>query len=264
MPYAASRHARRLAGCGAALIVTLAATAYLVTDALAACSCTDLKISHGNAATVKLCSDNDLNFAECARAAGSGANGCAGSTYAYTCPVGVNSTAVALKQKTGFEADATLTGTAGECESGQALQLTITSNETVQKPKVHATPSGDVTVGNYTVTINNDRRYKYPDVGATSAQKPLYGADSYTDPAAADLLMQRTGTHLKWWDNTDQEKDKASEAATWNYRFFSYVKGSAGQNGCGCVFDIDVGWPANTAATTTFTSVGGSSTRCTF
>ena len=86
-----------------------------------------------------------------------------------------------------------------------------------------------MTVGNYTVTINNDQRYKYPDVGAMSGQKPLYGADSYTDPAAADLLMQRTADHLKWWDNTDQEKEKASEKATWKYRFFSYVKGSAGQ-----------------------------------
>ncbi len=264
MPYAVSRRARPLGRYSGALIVTLAATAFAATGALAACACTDLKISHTTGATVKLCSDNNLNFPECVRAVGAAGNGCAGSSYAYTCPVGVNSTAVALKQRTGFEADATMTGTASECESGQALQLTITSNEAVSKPKVLATPSGDVTVGNYTVTINNDQRYKYPDVGAMSGQKPLYVADSYTDPAAADLLMQRTADHLKWWDNTDQEKEKASEKATWKYRFFSYVKGSAGQNGCGCVFDIDVGWPDNTAATTTFTRVDGSSTRCTF
>ncbi len=127
-----------------------------------------------------------------------------------------------------------------------------------------ATPGGDVTVGTYTATITNDRRRKYPDVGDTSGSNPFYGADSYTNPAAADLLMQQTATQLKWWDNTDQEKDKASEAATWKYRFFSYVKGSAGQSSCGCVFDIDVNWPANSAAATTFTSIGGSSTHCTF
>ena len=264
MPYAVSRRAQPLGRCGGLLIVTLAATTFAAAEAQAACSCTDLKISHAANATVKLCSDNDLNFPECNRVQGSGANGCAASSYDYTCPVGVNSTAVALKQRTGFEADATLTGTASECESGQALQLTITSNEAVSKPKVQATPSGDVTVGNYTVTINNDRRYKYPDVGAMSGQKPLYGADSYTDPGGGRSADAANATHLKWWDNTDQQKDKASEAATWEYRFFSYVKGSAGQNSCGCVFDIDVGWPANTAATTTFTSVGGSSTRCTF
>jgi len=63
---------------------------------------------------VKLCSDNNLNFPECVRAVGAAGNGCAGSSYAYTCPVGVNSTAVALKQRTGFEADATMTGTASE------------------------------------------------------------------------------------------------------------------------------------------------------
>ena len=171
---------------------------------------------------MKLCSDNNLNFPECVRAVGTAGNGCAGSSYAYTFPVGVNSTAVALKQRTGFEADATMTGTASECESGQALQLTITSNEAVSKPKVLATPSGDVTVGNYTVTINNDQRYKYPDVGAMSGQKPLYGADSYTDPAAADLLMQRTADHLKWWDNTDQEKVSAWERP--GDPLLSYVK----------------------------------------
>ena len=169
-----------------------------------------------------------------------------------------------MDQKTGFEADATLTGTASDCASGQALQLTITSNEGVSKPKVLATPSGDVTVGTYTATITNNQLLDYPDVGATSGHNPLYGVDSYTNPAAADLLMQETATHLKWWDNTDQEKDKATEVATWKYRFFSYVTGTVGQNSCGCVFDIDVSWPANSAATTTFTSVGGSSTRCTF
>ena len=171
MPYAVSRRARPLGRYGGALIVTLAATAFAATGALAACACTDLKISHTTGATVKLCSDNNLNFPECVRAVGAAGNGCAGSSYAYACPVGVNSTAVALKQRTGFEADATLTGTASECESGQALQLTITSNEAVSKPKVHATPSGDVTVGNYTVTINNDQRYKYPDVGAMSGRR---------------------------------------------------------------------------------------------
>ncbi len=263
MPYAACRRAR-LPARWCALITILAATVATATEAIAACSCTDLTISHANAATVKICSNNDLNFPECARAAGSIGNGCATSTYAYTCPVGVNS-AAGLKQKTGFQADATLTGTAGQCASGQALQLTITSTESVSKPKVLATPSGDVTVGTYTVTITNDGRRKYPDVGDTTpGHNPFYGADSYTNPTAADLLMQETATHLKWWDNTDQEKDKAAEAATWKYRFFSYVTGTAGQNSCGCVFDIDVGWPANSAATTTFTSVGGSSTRCTF
>ncbi len=98
MPCTVFRHVRLPARWGAALVVTLAAAGCFAGEALAACSCTDLKVSHANAATVKLCSDNDLNFPECARAAGSAANGCAGSSYAYTCPVGVNSTA-ALKQK---------------------------------------------------------------------------------------------------------------------------------------------------------------------
>ncbi len=263
MPYAVFRRASLPGRCRAALLAALAATAATTTQALAACSCTDLTISHANA-TVKICSNNNLNFPECARANGSTQNGCAGSTYAYTCPVGVNSKSN-LEQKTGFQAAATLTGTAGQCKSGQALQLTITSNQGVSKPKVLATPSGDVTVGAYAVTITNDRQVEYPDVGKTSQNKPLYGADSYTDPAAADLLMQEMADHLKWWDNTDQAKDDAAEEATWKYRFFSYVTGTAGQNSCGCVFDIVVNWPANNNnATTTYTKVDGSSTRCTF
>ena len=92
MPYAACRRAR-LSARWCALLATLVATVATATEALAACSCTDLTISHANAATVKICSNNDLNFPECARAAGSVGNGCAGRTYAYTCPVGVNSTA---------------------------------------------------------------------------------------------------------------------------------------------------------------------------
>ena len=82
MPQAVFRHARLLARCGAAVIVPLAASVYGATGALAACACTDLKISHTTGATVKLCSNNDLNFPECVRAVGAAGNGCAGSSYA--------------------------------------------------------------------------------------------------------------------------------------------------------------------------------------
>jgi hypothetical protein len=248
---------------GVPLIVSLAAFVGTDPKAWAACACTSMTVSHANSATVTICSNNVLNFGECMHAAGSSGNGCAGSTFAYTCPVGINS-ASGLTQKTGFAVDAALTGTASECQSGQALQLTITSNESVSKPKVLATPSGDVTIGSFTAKITNDRRRVYPNVGTTLGSHPLFGADSYTNPAATDLLIHETANGIKWWDNTDQTKDKATENATWQYRFYSYVQGSSGQNGCACVFDIDVNWPANAAAATTFTEVGASSTSCNF
>lgn len=255
-------HARLVAGRCAALILALAATS-AASQAFAACSCTGLTLSHTNNQSVTICSNRDLHFAECRQADGSQQNGCAGSTYAYTCPVGVNPGAH-LEQKTGFATDATLTGNANDCRSGQALQLTITSNRGVVKPKVHATPRGNVAVGNYTVTINSNVQDDVPDVGTTHQNRPLYGADSYTDPNDPHLLIQRTVDHLKWWDNTDQTKDDAGEAATWQYRFFSYVTGTAGQHSCGCVFDIAVDWPANGAAVTTYTSDAQSSTNCHF
>lgn len=231
--------------------------------AWAVCACTGMTISHTNNSNVTICSNANLNFPECARAAGSGGNGCAGSTYAYTCPVGVNS-AAGLTQQTGFGVNAALTGTASECQSGHALQLSIASTLGATKPDVHATPGGNITIGTFTASVDNNTSHQFPDVGATSSALPLYGADSYTDPAANDLLIQRSANAIKWWDNTDQTKDDATETANWHYRYFSFVEGTSAATSCGCVFDITVNWPANGAATTTYTLQNGSSTNCHF
>ena len=272
MPYPVS-HARLSAGRCAALILALAATG-AASPAFAICSCTRMDILHGddnglNGQPVMICSANQrLNFVECGRpvAGNPQQNGCAVNTWAYTCPVGVNYER-RLRQRTGFATNATLANNADECQSGQAVQLTITSNGGVARnPQVHATPNGDVTVGNYTVTIDNGRQQQIPGIGATTNQnRPLYGADSYTNPNANDQLIQRTADSLKWWDNTDQAKDHgAREAATWEYRFFSYVTGTQGQSSCGCIFDIDVTWPADDAATTTYTLDQNNSINCRF
>jgi hypothetical protein len=145
------------------LIMTVAAT----TAAGAVCACTGMNVSHADRAQVKICSNANLNFRECARAAGAG-SGCVGHLYSYTCPVGVNSpvnTRNTASQKTGFGIEATLMGNADECHSGHALQESITSDHGVTIPMVHPTPQGDVTIGNFHVTIRNDRGSTFPPVG---------------------------------------------------------------------------------------------------
>jgi hypothetical protein len=251
------------------LIMAVAAT----TAAGAVCACTGMNVSHADRAQVKICSNANLNFRECARAAGAN-SGCVGHLYSYTCPVGVNSTVNTrntASQKTGFGIEATLMGNSDECHSGHALQETITSDHGVTIPMVHATPQGDVTIGNFHVTIRNDRGSTFPPVGEMTRapnRHPLFGADSYTDPAAADVLIERTedqnGGHIKWWDNPDQTKDAPAENATWHFRYFSYVTGSTAADGCGCVFNINVTWLPNQAAITSWAFDAASSRRCGF
>jgi len=167
-------------------VITIAgaalAFASLSSAAWAACSCTNLTVHHADAATVKICTNNTLNFKECTWEKGSSTNGCDGYQRAYTCPTGVNN-AVGEDQQTGFGVDATVTGNSADCNSGQALQLTITSNRSVDKPKVHPTPSGDVTIGTFAVSIDNTKNALYPDVGTVKGL-PYFGADNYTDPAS--------------------------------------------------------------------------------
>jgi len=253
------RRCRRvIALAGAAL-----AMASLSSAAWAACSCTNLTVHHADAATVRICSNHYLNYPECVRAGGP-ANGCGGYTYAYTCPTGVNNGAV-LEQQVGFGVDATVTGNSADCRSGQALQLTMTSNGMVDKPKVHPTPVGNITIGAFSVDIDNAANDEFPDVGTvTGGNVPYFGADTYTNPAANNLLISRDATHIKWWDNTDQAKDTAAEIATWKYRFFSYVTGDDANHSCGCVFDIDVDWPSNAPPVTTWTGDAVNSHNCTF
>jgi hypothetical protein len=231
--------------------------------AWAACGCKSMTVAHADSAMAVICSNNLLkDFAECARGPGT-SKGCS-TTYAYTCPVGVN-TNIALSQKTGFLVDAELTGTATECKSGQALQLTLTSDQKASKPKVLGPPAGDVTIGSLTATITSDRRRLYPDVGATAptTSNPYFGGDAYTNVADTDLLMDQIGGHLRWWDNTDQAKDKDGETATWKYRFFSFVQGTSSQH-CACVFDVDVDWKAKSKPTTSWKRIDKWSTSCNF
>jgi hypothetical protein len=167
-------------------------------------------------------------------------------------------------QRTGFGIDAALSGNSNECHSGHALQETITGDQGVTKPQVHDLPSGDVTIGSPDVNIisNQSGAQDFPDVGATTTgpnAKPKFGADQYTNPNATDLLIEKNGGHIKWWDNPDQSKDGNAEAATWVFRYFSFVQGSSAANSCACVYDITVNWPSGGAATTAWAEQQASS-----
>jgi hypothetical protein len=254
------------------LALTFPLLASAASAAQAACSCTAMTVRH--AGTMKICSNNELRnefIRECTSKDGV-ADGCAGYTYAYTCVLGVNQGRVTRHspwQRTGFGIDATLSGNFNECHSGHVLQETITGDQGVTKPQVHDLPSGDVTIGSFDVHIisNQSGAQDFPDVGATTTGrngKPKFGADQYTNPNATDLLIEKNGGHIKWWDNPDQSKDGNAEAATWVFRYFSFVQGSSAANSCACVYDITVNWPSGGTATTAWAERQASSRNCHF
>lgn len=226
----------------AALAATLGAG-----PATAICGCTQMRI-RTTATPQTLCSNQDLNdFQECVKTMSHGAGPCAAFTYKYDCPVGLTLPNPQVESQYGFVAESQLAGGSNlaECEQGQALQLTITSNHAVDKPVIgYTNPHGVITVGGTTFFVEqHDGVKKYPDVGTNDPTgRPFYGSDNYSDPASAHHLIQHSGGVLKWWDNTDQEKDDPAEQARWQYRFVAFVKGSAGQSDCICVFDIDLDW----------------------
>lgn len=254
------------------LALTFPLLASAASTAQAACSCTAMTVSH--AGTMKICSNNDLRnefIRECTSKDGV-ADGCVGYNYAYTCVLGVNEGRVTRHspwQRTGFGIDATLSGNFNECHSGHALQETITGDQGVTKPQVHDLPSGDVTISGFGVNIisNQGGAQDFPDVGARTTgpnAKPKFGADQYTNPNATDLLIEKNGGHIKWWDNPDQSKDGNAEAATWVFRYFSFVQGSSAANSCACVYDITVTWPSGGYATTAWAEQQASSRNCHF
>lgn len=251
-----------------ALLLLLALTA--PTLAWAACGCTGITVTHTDNHTVSICSNADIDtkdpdkgFPECQKTA-SPKGQCGNYHFRYDCPVGVNS--VSTKdpvQQTGFLVEAQLSGTASQCQSGHALQLAIKGGK-IKRPKVHKTPSGDVSIGKLNATIINDGRFAFPAPGTTKNGRDQFGADYYTDPAATDVLIQQDKNSIKWWDNTDQGKDNNAEHAVWSYRYLSYVKGTGSNNSCACVFDIDVDWSSSKNASTKWTKVDAKSTNCTF
>lgn len=217
----------------------------------AVCSCTHMTI-HTTGGTETLCSNQNLNFPECAKTPAQGAGPCAAYTYQYVCPVGPTNQS-STENHYGFVAEAQIAGgsTLSDCAKGQALQLTITSNMGVTKPVIaYPQPAGTFTIGGATFAVEPGDGVKvYPDVGTNDPNhNPLYGADNYSDPASPSHLIQWSNGALKWWDNTDQTKDAPAEQATWKYRFVSFVKGSAGQSSCACFFEIDLNWASNAAA----------------
>lgn len=232
------------------LILLVLATVPARDRAEAACGCTGMTIRYTNSPRT-LCSNNNLNFGECAKTRTNGAGPCAAFTYRYDCPVGSNNTSN-VENQYGFVVEAQLAvgSTLAECTKGQALQLTITSSLGVaDKPVIpYAQPAGDLDIGGYNFRVKaTDGATRYPDVGTVNGGRPYYGSDNYSDPAsAAHLIQWDAGTRLlKWWDNPDQGKDDPAEQARWQYRFASFVQGTAGQASCLCVFDIDVNWAAN-------------------
>ncbi len=251
------------------MIGSIAAAAFAWSGAaLGACGCDGITVTKSSGSTAFICTTSQLNFSECLERSASSV-GCPSTyTWAYQCPTGVNNQ-VGLKQKIGFQALAAPTGTPSQCESGQALQLSITSDLGADKPNRLATPANGVrTIGGYAFYTSNTTTEEYPDVGDTitvwPTTYPLYGADNYTAPSDGTLIeINDTNRRIIWWDNTDQEKDAADENAVWDYKFISFIEGTGGQSSCACVLDIKVTWDANVAATTTITKDTTNSSNCT-
>jgi hypothetical protein len=240
----------------------------------AACGCTQMTLKRAGTTGV-LCSNANLNFlaTECTKSPGA-SKGCT-TTYAYDCQLGVNSkkyTNVKPYQKTGFLSAATMTAgsTVTQCETGQLLQETIMSSLPVTQPKINPTSiTGAQTIAGKPIFVDNDPMNPFPQIGATSGTAQKYGGDDYANYMATDVLFAYntsvTPNTLSWWDNPDQSKDAQSEKAEWQFRFISFVMGSAGQPSCACAFDIRVNWPSNSMnPTTTWTYRAADSSNCTW
>ena len=217
-----------------------------------------------------ICSNNDLNFAECVQTAGGVGTACPGTTYVYTCPTGPNSLvrhAPDFEQKTGFKVNADYSGgsTAADCTPGQILQETITS-EGAGEPNPNINPTslnGDQSFGALDTTIDNNAGNQFPQVGAAAAGRQSYGGDNYI-AGAVDVISSQTDAGSQWYDNPDQNKDNDAENATWQFRFLSYVNGSAGEDSCSCAFQINVDWPGNSDPATVFEGRADGSVNCNY
>ncbi|MEP3048696.1 MAG: hypothetical protein ABJL55_15270 [Roseibium sp.] len=246
-------------------VFAIALTPVSAGSAFAACGCDRMDVSHAGIQT--LCSNNDLVFAECVKTGGGAATVCPTANFVYTCPTGANNLSV-LEQKTGFKVEARYTAgsDAVACTPGQILQETINSDQQVDYPKINPTTlTGNETFGTLDTRINNNSLQKFPLVdqvyGATTRQ--LFGGDNY-NAGALDVISSQSDAGAQWWDNPDQTKDDATENATWQFRFISFVQGSAGEASCSCAFDIDVEWQAHMNPTTTYTQQAAGSENCHF
>jgi hypothetical protein len=262
----------------ASLVLALSAAAGWLwpSAAQAVCGCTQMTLKHSGITGI-LCSNANLNFlsTECAKYTPGSSKGCT-TTYAYDCQLGVNSkkySNVKPYQKTGFLSVAAMAAgsTVTDCKTGQLLQETITGNGVVEtNPKINPTSiSGAQTLAGKSIYVDNSSANPFPQIGATSGSSQKYGGDDYKSYTASDVLFSYntsvTPRTLSWWDNPDQTKDSQSEAATWKFRFISFVLGSAGQSSCVCSFDIAVTWPSNNNnPTTTYTYRSTDSSNCTW
>ncbi|MBZ8133335.1 hypothetical protein [Afifella sp. IM 167] len=233
-----------------------------------------MTIAHAAGGTQIICSANQRpGFPECDERTGGARNACA-TTYEYACPTGANSQSLAAampSQKTGFGANAVLTGTETQCTSGQLLTLTINGAGGVEpNPDINptnATGAAGQLVPNVTFNVDNDATHPFPQFprGGGTVAAPNFGGDNYRWADNAAVLIERAPGLTRWWDNTDQGKDTQAEVASWSYKFVSWVKGSsAAQPSCACGFDITVDWPANADPVTTYTQDAAYSSNCHF
>lgn len=222
------------------------------------CGCSNMRFAHTGTTRI-MCSNADFSseFSECTQSHGS-SQGCL-TTYAYQCPLGVNSQNYSInepEQKTGFQSIATLTsGSAiGECKTGQILQMTIKSGDNLENtelnPQINPTSVKQLpTTPPQFITIDDNSTHQFPQVTAL-----YYGGDNYRNYKNQDVLFNydSTNSKLSWWDNTDQTKDSQAERAQWHYKFISFVLGSGSTpQSCQCAFDVTVDWQANSNNPTT-------------
>ena len=239
-------------------------------SAMAACGCTNMTVTRSQ--VISACSTRNLgNFdGQClVLAPGAGDNDCGGGAYKYTCPTGVNSQdleAAEPTQSTGFFVQTAYAGgsNGAECTAGQILQMTITSGGNNEpNPNINPTSlNGNQTIGGRNLRIDNNGAHAFPRIGTMEQQRPKFGGDNYM-AANVNVLSGSSNAGSWWWDNTDQTKDEAAEAATWAYEFVAFVQGSGGgQPSCACTFTIDVGWDSNQHPGTAYAYNAGNSVNC--
>lgn len=255
--------------CATCVFVLLAAG-----EAAAVCGCTGMTVNHTTGHTQIICTATQHgDLPECTERTGGDRTECT-TTYEYECPVGVNSQdlgAAMPSQKTGFGIVAALTGNETQCTSGQLLTLTITSGGvTVANPTINPTNSvgaaGQLVPG-VTFNVDNDASHQFPQypIGGGVPNSPNFGGDDYRWADNAAVLIERAPGRYRWWDNTDQEKDRQDENAAWSYKFVSWVRGSStAQESCACGFDVLVAWPPNGPPVTNYVQDATYSHNCNF
>lgn len=221
---------------------------------LAACTCSAMTVKTSGTSQA-YCVDTSARFDECTVVT---TKSCPSGQKAVQCPLGPTSGVASSTywMGYGFEVTSTISGTAAQCNNGQGLQRSITSDgTTVSAGKIsYSEPAaGTYTVNSssnsYTAAIDNDRRKLWPKIGATDGSNPLYGADNYSASSSTQTTLASTSTSLYWADLPSILFDDSDRAKIINLQdqAFTFVLNSGSGStkpmsgpGCSCAIKYEM------------------------